>query len=159
SGAVARALSGAPPRKDAPPAAPAPQREQQAAKARSEQMETRERRAAEAAPDAALQSQDAAGAPMPESLKVDRLVGHIAGLRDAVFIRNGKEYGPAEAAKHLQYKREKAGKRIQTADDFIRLCASFSSQSGEAYLIRYPDGRTRTAEDVLREELATMENR
>ncbi|MGH8443240.1 MAG: DUF5329 family protein, partial [Nevskiaceae bacterium] len=58
--------------------------------------------------------------------------------------------------KHLQLKREKAGSRVRTAGDFIRLCASYSSLSGEAYLIRFADGRTRTAEDVLREELARL---
>ncbi|MGQ0587023.1 MAG: DUF5329 family protein [Gammaproteobacteria bacterium] len=41
----------------------------------------------------------------------------------------------------------------------MRLCASHSSLSGEAYLIRLEDGRTRTAEDVLREELARLEGR
>jgi hypothetical protein len=93
-------------------------------------------------------------APLSEAQKIDRLIAHVAGLQGAVFIRNGKEYGPAEAAKHLQLKREKAGDRVKTADDFIRLCASHSSMSGEAYLIRFADGRTRTAEDVLRDELA-----
>ena len=39
---------------------------------------------------------------------------------------------------------------------FIRRCASYSSTSGEAYLIKFADGRTRTAEDVLREELGRI---
>jgi hypothetical protein len=47
---------------------------------------------------------------------------------------------------------------VKTADDFIRLCASHSYISGQAYLIQYADGRTRTAEDVLREELARIES-
>jgi hypothetical protein len=97
-----------------------------------------------------------AAPPLSEAQKIDRLIAHVAGLQGAVFIRNDKEYGPAEAAKHLQLKREKAGDRVKTAADFIRLCASHSSMSGEAYLIRFADGRTRTAEDVLREELARI---
>lgn len=106
------------------------------------------------APQAALA--DAAPA-LSETQKIDRLIAHVGALEGAVFIRNGKEYGPPEAAKHLQYKREKAGDRVKTANDFIRLCASHSYLSGEAYLIRLNDGRTRTAEDVLREELARID--
>jgi hypothetical protein len=48
---------------------------------------------------------------------------------------------------------------VNTADDFIRLCASHSILSGDAYLIRFADGRTRTAEDVLREELVRIDGR
>lgn len=173
-----------PRRKAAPPPAPvleerlereaqraAAQREQQAAaKDELEQVVTAERRAkAEAAPQAMPQSADAAGAaapaapaeaaPLTEGQKIDRLLAYVGGLEGAVFIRNGKEYGPAEAAKHLAYKREKAGDRVKTANDFIRVCASHSYLSGEAYLIRLMDGRTRTAEDVLREELSRIEGR
>ncbi|MGH8442405.1 MAG: DUF5329 family protein [Nevskiaceae bacterium] len=93
---------------------------------------------------------------LTEAQKIDWLIVYVGGLKDAVFIRNGAEHSPADAAKHLQLKREKAGSRVRTAGDFIRLCASYSSLSGEAYLIRYADGRTRTAEDVLREELARL---
>lgn len=107
------------------------------------------------APMAAL----ADAAPMPEAQKIDHLINHIGNLAGATFVRNGKDYGATEAAKHLQYKREKAGDRIKTADDFIRLCASHSFLSGDAYLIRFADGRTRTAEDVLREELSRIEAR
>lgn len=104
------------------------------------------------APSAAL----ADAAPMSEAARIDHLINHVANQIGATFIRNGKEYGPAEAAQHLQHKREKAGDRVKTAEDFIRLCASHSYLSGEAYLIRFADGRTRTAEDVLREELARL---
>jgi len=96
--------------------------------------------------------------PLSEAHKIDRLIAYVRALPGAVFIRHGKEHTPEEAAGHLQLKREKAGSRIRTADDFIRLCASHSSMSGDAYLIRLEDGRTRTAEDVLREELARINN-
>jgi hypothetical protein len=109
------------------------------------------------APAAALAPAPRQAEPLTDGQKIDRLIAHIGELDGAVFIRNGKEYGPAEAAKHLAYKRRKAGDRVKTPDDFIRLCASHSYLSGEAYLIRLADGRTRTAEDVLREELARLE--
>lgn len=98
-------------------------------------------------------------APMTEAQKIDRLIAYLTGLQGATFIRNGKEHSAGDAAEHMQLKRGKAGERCDTAEEFIRVCASFSSRSGEAYLIRFPDGRTRTAEDVLREQLATLENR
>ena len=112
-----------------------------------------------AAPSAAPRMALADTPALSEAAKIDHLVGYIGNLRGVAFIRNGKEYGPAEAAKHLQYKREKAGDRVRTAGDFIRLCASHSYLSGEAYLIRFEDGRTRTAEDLLREELSRIEAR
>ncbi len=113
---------------------------------------------APAAPAAAVApaAARAAVASLSEAQKIDRLIGYVAALQDAVFIRNSVEHAPAEAARHLQLKREKAGSRVKSADDFIRLCAAYSSMSGEAYLIRFADGRTRTAEDVLREELARL---
>lgn len=94
---------------------------------------------------------------LTEPEKIDRLIAYVANLRGAMFVRNGEDRGPADAAKHLQLMREKAGDRVRTAQDFIRLCVSHSALSDDAYLIRLPDGRTRAAEDVLREELAKIE--
>jgi hypothetical protein len=111
-----------------------------------------------AATESAAPAAAAAPAPQPwtEAEKIERLIMFVAGLHDVDFIRNGKEHSPEDAAKHMRLKLEKAGDRVKTADDFIRLCASHSYITKEAYLIRFPDGRTRTAEDVLREQLATM---
>jgi len=138
------------------------QDEQRAALAREQAAESQRSklasRNAAGAPEAAPMAALADAAPLSESARIDHLINHVRTLEGAVFVRNGKEYGPAEAAQHLQYKREKAGDRVRTADDFIRLCASHSVLSGEAYLIRFKDGRTRTAEDVLREELARIGN-
>lgn len=99
---------------------------------------------------------DAAVAPAPltEPQKIDRLLAYVGSLKGAVFVRNGQEHTPAEAAEHMKLKRQKAGDRVKTAEDFIKYCASYSTLTGEAYLVRFPDGRTRTAEDVLREQLA-----
>jgi len=100
-----------------------------------------------------------APAPLPalsEAEKIDRLIAYIGGLQGAVFIRNGDEHTPAEAVQHLQMKRDKAGDRVKTAEDFIQLCASRSFLSGKPYLIRFADGRTRASEQVLREELTRM---
>jgi hypothetical protein len=57
----------------------------------------------------------------------------------------------------LRLKREKAGSRVKTPDDFIRLCGSVSSMSGLPYQIRYADGRVETSEAFLRARLAQLE--
>jgi hypothetical protein len=113
--------------------------------------------AAETSPPAEAARPPAPKPVLSEQQKIDRLIAYIGGLQGAVFIRNGDEHTPAEAVAHLQMKREKAGDRVKTADDFIRLCASHSFLSGKAYQIRFPDGRTRTSEEVLREELAKLQ--
>jgi hypothetical protein len=42
---------------------------------------------------------------------------------------------------------------VETADDFIRLCASKSSVSGKPYMIRLPDGKTIKSEEYFRKKL------
>ena len=74
-------------------------------------------------------------------------------LQGAVFIRNGSEYNGKEAADHLRMKLSFAGRRVQSADDFITLCASRSSVTGQPYLIRFSDGTTQTTEVYLRQKL------
>jgi hypothetical protein len=88
-----------------------------------------------------------------EKKKIEFLISSIENLKEAVFIRNGSEYDGKTAAKHLRMKLEKAGGRVQTADDFIKLCASSSVITGKPYLIRFPDGKTIKAEDYFKETL------
>jgi hypothetical protein len=103
-------------------------------------------------------------APLPaqqgklsEKQKIDLLIQYVSDMKGAVFIRNGSEHSPAEAAKHLRQKLSKAGGKVKTAMDFIRHCASVSSFSGEKYIIRLADGRERPSRDVLTEQLKLIE--
>ena len=96
---------------------------------------------------------------LSEEQKIDALIQSVADLHGAVFIRNGSEYDAKAAADHLRMKREKAGKRVKTADEFIRLCGSESLMSGKPYQIRYADGRIETSEVFLRARLAELEHR
>jgi len=91
-----------------------------------------------------------------DAQKIDALIQAVAELRGAVFVRNGSEYDAKAAADHLRLKREKAGSRVKTADDFIRLCGSVSSTTGRPYQIRWADGRTETSEAFLRAKLAEL---
>ena len=89
-----------------------------------------------------------------EKKKIYFLISSVENLKGAKFIRNGIEYDDGKAAAdHLRLKLQNAGGYVQTADDFIRLCASKSSITGKPYMIRLSDGKTITAEEYFREKL------
>jgi hypothetical protein len=91
-----------------------------------------------------------------ERYKIEYLLSSIESLKDAQFIRNGAAYDAITAAAHLRVKLRSAGSRVETAEDFIRLCASVSSVSGVPYQIRFADGRLISAEIFLRQKLAEL---
>src|SRR5690349_1075393 len=66
-----------------------------------------------------------------ETQKIEQLITAVRELKDASFVRNGKEYTAAEAADHLQSKWDKAKDQITTAAMFIEKIASKSSASGK----------------------------
>jgi hypothetical protein len=88
-----------------------------------------------------------------EKKKIEFLISSVENLKGAKFIRNGSEYNGKEAAEHLRMKLRKAGDKVRTADDFIRLCASKSYISGKPYMIRSSDGKTIKSEEYFREKL------
>ncbi len=83
--------------------------------------------------------------------EIQHLTAYIAGA-ECRFIRNGKEYGPEAARKHLQKKYEYTRSRIKTTEDFIQAVASKSSMSGKPYIIRCK-GQTMLCADWLGMEL------
>jgi hypothetical protein len=91
-----------------------------------------------------------------EQQKIDHLIAYVRSLHDATFIRNGKEYKAADAADHLQMKREKAGKRLKTTEEFITRIASKSMLSGDPYMIRLANGKEYACEMLLRLELKKL---
>jgi hypothetical protein len=94
---------------------------------------------------------------LSEKQKIEMLISYVADLKGAVFIRNGSEHSPEEAAKHLRQKYSKAGSKVKTAKDFIDVCASSSSVSGAKYMIRTAEGVERPSRDLLMERLAMIE--
>jgi hypothetical protein len=92
-----------------------------------------------------------------ESQKIDHLVSFVRNLRGAIFIRNGSEHPPTDAANHLQMKREKAGARIKTAKDFVEKIGTKSSISGDLYTIRFANGKEFPCQMVLFNELKKLE--
>lgn len=99
----------------------------------------------------------AATRPAGEQEKIDFLISEVQHS-DAVFIRNGSEYDGEKAASHLKSKLWFAGKRVQTARDFIMGVASHSEESGKPYEIRRKGAAaTRPLGDWLVERLVEYE--
>ena len=97
----------------------------------------------------------AASAPTAQTEQAIRhLIDHVSGS-DMTFIRNGSEYTPLEAAEHMQKKYRHFRDDIDTAEDFIALCASKSLLSGKAYEVLDAQGKLRYTGNWLRAELAT----
>jgi hypothetical protein len=88
-----------------------------------------------------------------EKNKIEFLISSIENLKGAIFIRNGSEYDGKAASEHLRMKLQNAGGRVQTADDFIKLCASRSYITGKPYMIRLSNGKTIKSEEYFREKL------
>jgi hypothetical protein len=77
---------------------------------------------------------------LTESEKIEYLIKSVEDLKGAKFYRNGTWYDSKAAADHLRMKLDKAGKRVKTAEDFIKYVGSCSSVSGKPYKIRFSDG-------------------
>ena len=88
-----------------------------------------------------------------EAARIRFLVASVETLQGATFVRNGREYDARAASSHLQRKLKYAGSRVRTAEDFIALCGSKSSVTGEPYLIRLADGTTVKTEAFFRKKL------
>ncbi|MEQ1853378.1 MAG: DUF5329 family protein, partial [Chthoniobacteraceae bacterium] len=79
-----------------------------------------------------LQAEEIAPA---EKAKIEALISHLETLKDATFIRNGRDYDAKTAAKFLRGKWEANQKEIKTAADFVSKAATKSSTSGKPYVI------------------------
>ncbi|MCR5885363.1 DUF5329 domain-containing protein [Rhizobacter sp. J219] len=100
----------------------------------------------------------ATAAPSPaEQARIQRLIAYVEAQTTIRFVRNGSAYSSKDAAKFLRRKFEKMGEHVTTAQQFIEQIASKSSTTGEAYLIRFPDGRQVPAARFLGDELARMD--
>lgn len=96
--------------------------------------------------------------PPTEDEKIEQLIKHVSELKDAVFVRNGKEYDAKAAADHLRKKWDYAKKEIKTARDFVEKIATKSYLGGQYYLIRFKDGKDVKSGDYLSDRLKEIEN-
>lgn len=102
-----------------------------------------------------LHSAPAAETERGEDLQavIEHLLRYVR-TSEVVFIRNGKEHAPADAADHIRKKYEHYKEKIKAPEDFIRLSATKSMMSGKPYSIRLPDGTVMTTKEWLEAELA-----
>ncbi len=107
---------------------------------------------------ALLASTLAAQAPEAEARKIEALIQAVERLQgQATFLRNGSEHDAKAAGDHLRLKWKNAGRRVKTAQDFIRGCATGSSMSGEPYRIRFKDGHEVSSADFFWTELKKID--
>lgn len=95
--------------------------------------------------------------PAVESALIQALIGAVEKRTDVAFIRNGQAYDSKIAAAFLRRKWQAQASRITSTEDFIEKVASFSSTSGQPYLIRFGDGREIPCSVFLRAELAKLQ--
>lgn len=106
----------------------------------------------------ALAGSPARAAPSAiEAARIERLIQSVEAQHQAKFIRNGTAYSCQDAARFLRAKLDKMGEHVGTAGQFIDQIASRSSTSGQAYLIRFSDGRTIPAAQFLGDELKRID--
>jgi hypothetical protein len=98
----------------------------------------------------------AADLPRAEEKQIEALIAAIERMADTTFIRNGRSYGAAAAAEFLRRKWRHREAEVGSADDFIEKVASFSSTTGQPYLIRFSDGRETPCATFLRTELSNL---
>jgi hypothetical protein len=98
----------------------------------------------------------AADLPHAEGKQIEALIAAIDRMTDAAFIRNGRPYGAAAAAEFLRRKWRQREADVGSAADFIEKVASFSSTTGQPYLIRFSDGRETPCSIFLRTELISL---
>lgn len=94
---------------------------------------------------------------LSEDQKIQNLIAYVEGLDKAVFIRNGEEYNPKQAAKFFREKWKRKSDKVKTAKDFILHCASVSSTTGKPYQVRLSDGKTVNTQELLVKQLIVIE--
>jgi hypothetical protein len=72
---------------------------------------------------------------------------------DWTFIRNGQCYTGKQASDHMKIKRQYFKDKIVTPEDFIRLAASKSLQTGQPYMVRTKEGVQLRCDEWMKEVL------
>ena len=99
----------------------------------------------------------AQAAPDAERQKIEALIKSIADAKDLQFVRNGKIYDAATAARFLRGKLAANDAEVKTVRAFIDKIASFSGTSGQPYRVRRSDGSEINSKDYLLAELRKLE--
>src|SRR5690606_22272169 len=96
---------------------------------------------------------------LTEKQKIEALIAHVEGLKEAVFVRNDANYDSATAVLGMKQKWNWNSWRISTARDFIKHVASTSSTTGKPYLIKLQkDASAISFGEYLTKELERLES-
>ncbi len=68
---------------------------------------------------------------------------------DCTFIRNGQASTGKQASAHMQSKYEHFKSQIKTPEDFIRLAATKSLQTGKPYMVKTKNGQESRCDEWL----------
>ena len=91
-----------------------------------------------------------------ERQRIEALIETVERRTAVTFIRNGRSYSAATAAQFLRGKWRGREADVCSADDFIAKVASFSSTTGNPYVVRLRDGREVPAAEFFRAQLAQL---
>ena len=94
--------------------------------------------------------------PAFERAKIEYLIERIRASH-FTFVRNREDHTAREAANHLSMKWYRAVNLIHSARNFIKYIASNSSFTGQPYLVKFKNGHTLPAQDILTNELDHLE--
>jgi hypothetical protein len=94
--------------------------------------------------------------PTAEQQKIEELIGAVEQLKNAQFVRNGKSYSAASAARFLREKWKARESEVRTAEDFIEKVGSFSLTTGRPYAIRFASGQETPSALFFRSLLAAQ---
>lgn len=95
---------------------------------------------------------------LSENQKIEALIEAIAALDGAFFQRNDDWYPPDKAATHLQRKWAWKATQVHSAEDFIRVVATQSSETGQRYRIRLADGQQIDSAQWFHDRLHAVEH-
>jgi hypothetical protein len=87
---------------------------------------------------------------------IDETIAYLVAFvakSDCTFIRNGQSYTGKQASVHMQDKRRYFKGRIVTPEDFIRLAATKSLQTGQPYMVRSKEGKELRCDEWLKKVL------
>lgn len=95
--------------------------------------------------------------PAGARAEIERLLSGLSAS-GCEFFRNGSWHGAADAAAHLRMKYDYLdGKgRLHSAEEFIALAGTESSQSGKPYQVRCKDAPAIASADWLKARLAQI---
>ena len=72
---------------------------------------------------------------------------------DCTFMRNGQSYAGKQASDHLKSKYQYFKDKIATPEDFIRLAATKSLQTGKPYMVRTNEGKELRSDEWMKQVL------